>query len=57
MVPSSTDGTRIRERRKRRIREPVHSQLLLWLDQWRADDFVLRMGVKITKQGLVATKR
>lgn len=32
------DGTVTRERIKKRIKNPFHSQYLLWLDQWSADE-------------------
>lgn len=38
--------------RRRRIPEPWHSQYLLWLDQYRLEDLVLLIGVRVTKDGL-----
>lgn len=52
----SDDGKRIRARRKGRIGEPVHSQLLLWLDRWRIEDLTLMIGFRRTNDGLRQTK-
>lgn len=52
----SDDGKRIRARRKGRIGEPVHSQLLLWLDRWRTEDLTLMIGFRRTNDGLRQTK-
>lgn len=52
----SDDGRRIRARRKRRIAEPYHSQVLLWLDRWRIEDLTLMIGLRVTKGGLRQTK-
>lgn len=53
----SQDGSRKRARRKRRIPEPHHSQVLLWLDQWDVADLTLMIGLRVTKAGLIQTKR
>lgn len=53
----SDDGLLKRARRKRRIAEPYHSQVLLWLDRWKLADLTLMIGVRVTKTGLVQTKR
>lgn len=53
----SDDGLLKRARRKRRIVEPYHSQVLLWLDRWKLADLTLMIGVRVTKAGLVQTKR
>jgi hypothetical protein len=53
----SDDGKRRRVREKRRIPEPYHSQVLLWLDQWRLVDLTLMIGLRVTKSGLIRTKR
>ena len=53
----SEDGTRKRARQKRRIKEPYHSQVLLWLDQWDVADLTLMIGLRVTKAGLIQTKR
>lgn len=53
----SDDGLHKRARRKRRIREPYHSQVLLWLDRWKLSDLTLMIGLRVTKAGLVQTKR
>jgi hypothetical protein len=53
----SDDGARKRARQKRRIPEPHHSQVLLWLDQWDIADMTLMIGLRVTKAGLIQTKR
>jgi hypothetical protein len=53
----SEDGARKRARRKRRIAEPHHSQVLLWLDKWEIADLTLMIGLRVTKDGLIQTKR
>lgn len=50
------DGSRIRARRKRRIEEPYHSQVLLWFDRWTLSDLTLMIGLRVTKDGLKQTK-
>lgn len=52
----SEDGRRRRARQKRRIPEPYHSQVLLWLDKWSIDDLTLMIGLRVTKNGLTQTK-
>ncbi len=52
----SEDGRRRRARRKRRLPEPYHSQVLLWLDKWSIDDLTLMIGLRVTKNGLTQTK-
>ena len=52
----SDDGARRRARRKRRIAEPQHSQVLLWLDKWNIRDLTLMVGLRVTKTGLQQTK-
>ncbi len=51
------DDKRIRARQKQRIDEPYHSQMLLWLDQWKISDLTLMIGLRVTKDGLIQTKR
>ena len=53
----SDNGVRKRARQKRRIAEPHHSQVLLWLDQWDISDLTLMIGLRVTKDGLIQTKR
>ena len=53
----SDDGKRIRARQKQRIAEPYHSQVLLWLHQWKLADLTLMIGSRVTKAGLTQTKR
>jgi hypothetical protein len=50
------EGKRIRARRKQRIVEPYHSQVLLWLDRWNLADLTLMIGLRVTKDGLKQTK-
>lgn len=52
----SEDGKRIRVRQKSRIKEPRHSQGLLWLDRYRLEDLTLMIGLRVTKDGLKQTK-
>lgn len=52
-----SDGKRIRARQKQRIDEPYHSQVLLWMDQWDISDLTLMVGLRVTKDGLIQTKR
>lgn len=52
----SKDGERYRARRKGRIKEPRHSQVLLWLDQHRLEDLTLMIGLRVTQNGLKQTK-
>ena len=53
----SDDGKRIRARRKQRVVEPYHSQVLLWLDKWDIADLTLMVGLRVTRAGLIQTKR
>ena len=53
----SDDGSRTRARTKQRIAEPYHSQVLLWLDKWSIADLTLMIGLRVTKDGLIQTKR
>ena len=53
----SDDGQHKRARRRRRIPEPYHSQVLLWLDRWKLSDLTLMIGLRVTRNGLVQTKR
>ena len=51
------DEEQPKERRKRRIPEPYHSQLLLWLDQWRLSDMTLMMGMYVGATGFALSPR
>lgn len=53
------DGIQRRQNRKCRIREPRHTQHLLWLDRWSLQDITLLMGVRVGQSGfeLTNTKR
>lgn len=53
----SPDGKRSRMRKAGRIREPYHSQSLLWLNRWRLTDLTLMIGLRVGRSGLVRTKR
>ena len=53
----SKEGKRRRVRDKQRMPEPYHSQVLLWLDRWRLADLTLMVGLRVTKSGLIRTKR
>ena len=50
------DGRRIRARRKQRIPEPHHTQVMEWLHQWSIDELTLMIGLRVTKAGLKQTK-
>ena len=52
-LPLGADGAIKRPRKAQRLQEPYHTDLLLWLDQWKLSDIVLLMGVRVGKQGLV----
>lgn len=47
------DGTRERSKIKGRIPTPYLIRWLLWMDQWKLDDLVLRNGLKITRTGFI----
>ena len=51
------DEEQPKERRKRRIPEPYHSQLLMWLDQWRLSDLTLMMGMYVGATGFALSQR
>ena len=44
---ATSKGGRFRVRGKRRLPEPQHSQLLLWLHQWRLEDISLLMKMNV----------
>lgn len=50
------DGDHRRQNGRRRIREPLHSQLLLWFDQWELKDITLLMGLRVGTNGLITTR-
>lgn len=41
---------------RRRIPQPVHTDVLLWLDRWKLDDLVIRMGLDSNRHGLKMTR-
>lgn len=47
-----SDGKRIRRRDKMRMKEPQHSQVLLWMDHWQLKDLTLLVGLRATSEGL-----
>lgn len=47
------DGVRERSKMKGRIPTPYLIRWLLWMDQWKLDDLVLRNGLKITRTGFI----
>lgn len=49
------DGAMQRQCGKRRIREPRHTQSLLWLDRWSLQDITLLMGVRVGPLGFELT--
>lgn len=42
--------------RRSRIKEPVHTDVLLWLDRWKLSDISFMMGLKATRNGLTLTR-
>lgn len=50
-------GKRSRLRQKGAIREPYHSQVLLWLDRWKVEQLTLMVGLRVTRSGLRPTRR
>jgi hypothetical protein len=42
------------KRRKTRIPEPQHTEVLLWQDRWRLRDITLMVHLSVTSQGLTA---
>lgn len=48
-------GVSKRQRHKRRIEEPRHTEVLAWLNRWRFADTCLLMGIKVTREGLRPT--
>ena len=54
-LPLGAHGAIKRPRNHQRIDEPYHTDLLLWLDEWKLSDLVLLMGIRVGKKGLVIT--
>lgn len=50
----ASTGSLQRQKRKRRIEEPYHSEVLHWLDHWSLNESVLLMGLQVVKSGLRA---
>lgn len=50
------NGEHKRQNGRRRIPEPLHSQLLLWFDLWELKDITLLMGLRVGANGLIITK-
>ena len=48
-ITESGDGLLRKQRRKRRIPSPQHTEVLLWLDQWELKDMVLLMKIHVSK--------
>ena len=46
------EGDWERQKKKRRIEEPRHSEVLHWLDLWSARQTCLLMGIRVTPRGL-----
>ena len=46
-------GTVKRGRQKRRIPEPFHTQVLLWLDKWNLENISVLRNLSVTKNGLI----
>ena len=53
---SDKAGKVVRQRRGHRIKEPHHSQVLLWLDRWSLADMSLLMKVRVGRNGFVLTE-
>lgn len=50
------DGDEFRDRMGKRIPEPFHSQVLLWLDRWTLSDITMLMKLSATSKGFKLTK-
>ena len=50
-------GKLIRARGKKRIPEPHHTEVLLWMDRWRLNDIALLMNVRAGRSGFVLAPR
>lgn len=50
-LPLGSDGAAKRPRQGQRLREPWHSEWLLWADRWSIDDITLRMGMRVGRDG------
>lgn len=55
--PVGADNLIKRERNARRIPEPFHSQVLLWLDEWQIEDLTLLVNVRVGRNGFVLTPK
>ena len=53
----NVEGKRKRQRNKRRIEEPRHTEVLLWLDKWRLRNTCLMMGIQVTREGFRSTSK
>lgn len=51
------EGKRVRVREKRPIPEPYHSFVLTWLDRWSLRDITMLVGLRLTRDGLIRTRR
>lgn len=51
------EGKMVRQRFRSRIREPRHSQLLLWFNRWRLGDLVILVGLEVGSDGLRLTQK
>jgi hypothetical protein len=49
-------GKNRRQKLKRRIPEPYHSLVLLWLDRWHPDDLMLRIHLLVRDGHLIPTR-
>lgn len=50
---ATVEGVQRRGKIRHRIPEPHHTMLLLWLDQWSAQDMMLMVGTSVGRSGLV----
>lgn len=52
LLPLGSNGSLKRPRERQRIKEPYHSQVLMWFDQQVLSDLVLLMGAEIRRSGI-----
>jgi hypothetical protein len=51
------DGEKRRQAYRSRIKEPEHSELMLWLDRWSPNDASVLVGLEVINGQLVKTKK
>ena len=55
-ITESGDGLLRKQRKKRRIQSPQHTEVLIWLDQFELKDIVLLMKIHVSQGRLKPTK-